>query len=316
MSEKPKVAFMWTGSCGGCDCSIVNIGEKLVDIADKIDIVLWPVATDFKYGHLDDFEENEIDLCVFNGAIVTDEHEEMAEKLRKKSEVLVGFGSCSHLGGIPGLGNFFTKNEILEEIYENVEGEPAKPSCHVETGELTLPEFQENVQTLSQVVAVDYLVPGCPPALDQIKKLFTAYLEDKMPEKGAVIAGDKNLCDECPRERDVKSIKTVKRPMEVDPDPEQCLLDQGILCLGPVTRSGCGGRCIKANMPCRGCYGTTPDIEDIGAKYISSIGSLIDYTDPEKIKETAEDVKDIAGTVYRFGLPASLLKGKIKGGDN
>ena len=96
-------------------------------------------------------------------------------------------------------------------------------------------------------------------------------------------------------------------------DPEKCFLELGIICLGPVTRSGCGETCINANMPCRGCFGPTKEVVDQGAKGLLAIASILGIAGEEKITE--EEVRklvdgfvDPAGTFYRFSLPASLLR--------
>jgi F420-non-reducing hydrogenase small subunit len=94
----------------------------------------------------------------------------------------------------------------------------------------------------------------------------------------------------------------------VHPDPETCLMEQGIICMGAATRSGCGWRCIGSNMPCRGCYGPLPNVQDQGAKILSAIASHIDSEDPAEVERILEGIPDPAGYFYRFGLPHSLLQ--------
>lgn len=98
------------------------------------------------------------------------------------------------------------------------------------------------------------------------------------------------------------------RPWQVIQDPERCLLEQGIVCAGSATRSGCNVRCPNSNMPCRGCYGPAPNVVDQGAKLISAIASIVDSKDPAEIDRILADVPDIMGYAYRFGLPGSLLQ--------
>ena len=88
------------------------------------------------------------------------------------------------------------------------------------------------------------------------------------------------------------------------------LLDQGILCMGPATRSGCGGLCPKANVPCRGCYGPAPNVTDQGAKMVSAISSVIDSQDPDEINRILDQIPDPVGTFYRFSIPESMLHRK------
>jgi len=108
-------------------------------------------------------------------------------------------------------------------------------------------------------------------------------------------------------------MKEIKRPYEIKIDPEKCFLVQGLICHGPFTRSGCGETCLRANMPCRGCFGPTKEVVDQGAKGLSMMASILGLEEEEKMSEA--DVRklinglvDPAGTFYRFSLPASLLR--------
>ncbi len=313
---KPKVALYWAGACGGCDVAVLDTNEKILDVANIVDIVLWPIALDFKYHHVEAMEDKSIDLCLFNGAIRNSEHEKFAKLLRAKSKVMVAFGACSCSGGIPGLGNFTNRAEIFERVY--IEAPSSANENHtfpqtltkVNEGELDLPEFFDTVLTLAQVVDVEYFVPGCPPPVDIILKVVDAFATGQLPPVGAVIASDKTLCDECERTKEEKKITKIWRPHEIIPDPKKCLLEQGLICCGPATRGGCGLRCIKANMPCRGCFGPPPGVIDQGAKMVSAIASIYQGDTEEDIARMMEEIVDPAGTFYRFGLADSMLKRK------
>jgi len=322
---KPKVAFYWCASCGGCEEAVVDLKEDILKVTDAVDIVLWPVALDFKKKDVEALGDGEIAVSFINGAVRTEEQEEMVKLLRTKSGLVVAFGSCAHIGGIPGLGNFWTRDTIFQRVYkevpsvENPEGTIPEEKTTVDVGELTLPEFYDTVKTLDQTIPVDYYLPGCAPPPDLIMNAVNAILTGELPEKGAVLAPDKSLCDTCPRNEtkpEKLSIKEIKRPHEIELDPEKCFLEQGIICVGPATRSGCGERCINANMPCRGCFGPVDGVIDQGAKALSAIVSLLGLEGEEKMTE--EDVEklvngivDPAGTFYRFSLPASLLRRRI-----
>ena len=321
---KPKVAFYWCASCGGCEEAVVDLNEDLLKVADAVDIVLWPVALDFKRKDVEALSDGEIAVSFINGAVRLEEQEEMVKLLRKKSGLVVAFGACAHLGGIPGLGNFWTRDEIFHRAYkevpsvENPEGTIPQEKTEIGIGELTLPEFYNTVKTLDQTIPVDYYLPGCPPPPDLILNAVTAILKGELPEKGAVLAPEKALCDTCPRAEkkpEKISITEIKRPWELKLDPEKCFLEDGVICLGPVTRSGCGETCINANMPCRGCFGPTKEVKDQGAKGLSMIASILGLEEEEKmteeeVKKLIDGIVDPAGTFYRFSLPASLLRRK------
>jgi F420-non-reducing hydrogenase small subunit len=315
---KPKVALYWAASCGGCEISILDIGDKILDLAAATEIVFWPCAIDFKYKDVEAMPDGSIDLTLFNGAIRTAENEHIAKLLRRKSKVLVAYGSCAHEGCIPGLANVTDREGIFERAYQTtpstVNPKKIRPqtSTKVPEGELRLPEFYDTVKTLAQTVDVDYFVPGCPPTGERTWEVLEAVLSNKLPEKGAVVgAGEKTVCEECPREKQEKRIKAFVRPHLVIPEPETCLLEQGIFCAGFATRSGCGAQCIQVNMPCRGCYGPPPKVIDQGAKMVSALGSVIDAEDPEEINRILDQIPNPIGYFYRFGLPYSILRRRI-----
>jgi F420-non-reducing hydrogenase small subunit len=276
---------------------------------------------DFKYKDIEVMEDGEITLCLFNGAIRTSENEHLAKLLRAKSKVMVAFGSCAYEGCIPGLANFYDKKTIFENVYKDSPSleESSKGVYPVEKttmpeGEINIPEFWNTVKPLNQVVDVDYYVPGCPPQSFQIAAVIDAVVDilkngKPLPPKGTVLgAGEQTCCEECPRERKEKKLKRFYRPQEIIPDPDLCLLDQGLVCMGPATRSGCDALCVKANIPCRGCYGPPPNVIDQGAKMVSALSSVIDSTDPEEIKKIIGTIADPLGTFYRFSLASSIMK--------
>ena len=314
------MAVYWAASCGGCCVSVLDVHEKLFDVVAAADLLFWPIALDTKYRDVEEMPDNHLDLTLFNGAIRNSENEHLAKLLRKKSKILVAYGSCAHLGGIPGLANFSSKEEIFKRVYHESESTtiPEKtlpsPSCEVKEGTLTIPEFFDDVRSLSQVTDVDYFIPGCPPQTDRLLEVFTAIVTGaELPPKGSVIgAGTKTQCDECIRKKTGnKQIKKFYRPWEIEDDGITCFLEQGVICMGPATRSGCGYRCIKGNAPCRGCYGPPAGVPDPGAKMMSAVAGIIDEKEPEEISKVVADIADPAGLFYRFSLPVSLIRRKV-----
>ncbi len=313
---KPKLAFYWAASCGGCEITITELGMRLVSVGEQVDIVFWPCLMDFKYSDVEALQEGEIDVCFFNGAIRCSENEHIAKLLRRKSKVLVSFGSCSHTGGIPGLANLYDAESILERVYDTVpsvdesRGTRPSPSFEVPEGTIEIPAFYDQVFTLAQTVDVDYFMPGCPPVVDQVWNTFQVILSGELPERGATIGVDpKTNCDACPRQKGESGfqVKAWRRPHEIELDPDLCFLAQGVICCGPATRAGCGLPCISGNMPCRGCYGPPEGVVDQGAKLLSAIGALIDTEEPEEVSKIMDTIVDPAGLSYRFGLANSLL---------
>ena len=317
---KLKLAVYWAAACGGCCVSVLDVHEKLFDIIASADLVFWPISMDIKYRDVEEMPDQHIDLTLFNGAVRNSENEHMAKLLRKKSKLLVAYGSCSHLGGIPGLANFSTKEEIFRRVYSesesviNPDDLGPLPEYEVKEGILDLPVFFNDVRSLAQVVEVDYFIPGCPPQTERLLEVFIAIVSGaELPPKGSVIGAEtKTQCDECIREKtENKRIKKFYRPWEIIDDEVSCFMEQGVICMGPATRAGCGYRCIKGNAPCRGCYGPPAGVTDPGAKMMSSIASIIDEKEPEEITRVLEDVTDPAGLFYRFSLPVSFIRRKL-----
>jgi F420-non-reducing hydrogenase small subunit len=317
--SKPCLAMYWACSCGGCDIAVLNIHEGILDVDANFDVVFWPVAMDSKYEDVRALPDNSISVCLFNGGIRNDENEEMAHLLRRKSQILVAFGSCACEGCIPGLGNLYGAQSLLESSFATLTTEnplrviPQSVTC-VPEGELHLPKLLPYLKTLDQVVEVDYYVPGCPPESPQIAAVVDLLIQAfrdgvRLPPRGAVLgAGNSTVCDECPRKKSEKRITAFRRIGTFQPNLEECLLEQGILCSGIATRSGCQARCPTANMPCIGCYGPAPDVVDQGARMLSAVASVVEGKTAAEIGRVLAEVLDPAGTFYRFGLAHSLLK--------
>jgi F420-non-reducing hydrogenase small subunit len=321
---KPKLALYWAASCGGCEIAVLAINEKILKVAEAFDVVMWPCVIDGKTRDIEKMADGEITLCLFNGSIRTSEQEYMARLFRAKSKVLVAFGSCAHEGGIPSLGNLNNKEEIFDTVYfdnpslDNPKKIVPQPETKVPEGTLHLPHFYDTVKSLGQTVEVDYYLPGCPPEAERIWDAIVAILEGKLPPPGSVIGADTTVCDECPRTRAEKKIKEFKRTWEIIPDPDTCLLEQGLICNGIATRAGCGARCPQVSSPCIGCYGPNENVLDHGARLMSALASVIDSEDPEEIKAIIEKgIPDPVGSFYRFGLATSLLRrGKVPANGN
>ncbi len=119
MADKPKVAIMWLGGCGGCDEAVVDLNENVLKVASAVDFVLWPVALDFKYHHIEAMKDGEITLSIINGSVRNSELEEFAKVLRKKSQLVLAFGACACFGGTPGLANFRSRDDIFQWVYKD-----------------------------------------------------------------------------------------------------------------------------------------------------------------------------------------------------
>jgi F420-non-reducing hydrogenase small subunit len=299
---------------------VVDLAEDLLAVVEKVDIVLWPVALDFKYRDVEAMADQSIFATLLNGAIRSSEQEAMAHLLRRKSRYLIAYGSCACTGGIPGLANQFPREQILRFNYEEapsvVNESKVRPQLVFEEAGRRphLPELRHVVRSLDQVVEVDYYIPGCPPTPKITQAAVAALLDGRLPPKGAVLAPDIALCEECPR-RDSKptnvAFTAFKRTHQQLLDPQLCLLAQGVVCMGPATRQGCGAQCLAGNMPCTGCFGGTDRVKDQGAKILSSLCANLVAKEEAEIDAVLAGIPDPVGTFYRYGLAKSLLRRKV-----
>lgn len=325
---RPRLAIYWASACGGCEVSLLNIGEKILLLGESFEIVFCPCLADFKLEDVRGYPDGHIDLCLFNGSVHSAENREMAYLLRRKSRILVAFGSCAHEGCVPGLANLSTPAEILETVYRGTgsAGDPQGPLPNARTdvpeGELALPALLRSVMTLDQVERVDYFVPGCPPESPRVWEVLELFIGVFLggaapPPAGAVLgAADAAVCEECPRVRASRRVQRFFRPFEITPEPDTCLLEQGLICMGVATRGGCGALCPRAGMGCRGCYGAPAGVVDQGARMIAAIAAVLDAGSPkggegdlvEAVEAAMRTVVDPVGTFYRYSLAHSLLR--------
>jgi len=316
--SKPKMAYYLAGGCAGCDIAMVDLADALVDVLSALDVVFFaPTVADVKYKDFEGLPDGSVDVGFFSGNIRNKEHEHMAKVMRAKCKVLIAFGICACTGGIKGLVNLHSTEELLEKAFkdtfstDNPEGVLPKTKVVVEGKyELELPELIE-AKTLDQVVEVDYYVGGCPPHYEHIKKAVGAILEGKLPPKGSWITMGHAVCDVCPRNpvkrgEKKKAVTEVKRVIEGELPEDVCLLEAGYLCLGPITQGDCGALCLKVNMPCRGCGGPLPGVRDYGLRAISAIASVLES------EELVDKIEDPVHLFYRYSLPGSMIRKRIK----
>jgi len=284
-----KVAEEWLNICGGCEVSILDIGEPLLDLLPQLNFVHMPVLMDHKYygqtGEGQELEIPEADVGIISGGVRNEKEKHVAEEMRAKCKTLIALGACACHGGIPAMANMYTLETLYDKVYR--ESETTEPG---DTPSDNLPPLLDRVYALDEIVTVDVYIPGCPTNPNIIVQALTSLLEGKPFE-----LAERSVCDECPVKREKKAsggeIKRTLDGMEFHQDQPwentRCFMEQGYLCLGPVTRSGCGNkepnngdevtvpRCIKGYMPCRGCFGpirkgANPLVDMMSA--ISSIG--------------------------------------------
>lgn len=317
---KPRVAFYWNASCGGCEEAVVDLGEGFAALLEKLEVVFWPVALDFKRRDVEAIPDGGIDVAFVNGAVRLSEQDDWAHLLRRKARILVSFGACAHMGGVVGLGNLSEPEEILEAAYRSPPsisnpGAPL-PGRRVDAAghDLSLPVLLSRTLPLAEVVPVDYTIPGCPPSPPVIASAIDRILSGEPPAPGAVLAPNAALCESCPRRQSRPERLEVRelRRMATSAIDERCFLAQGLVCLGPGTRQGCQPGCVEVGMPCRGCFGPLDGVRDAGAAMLSAFASLLRGGE-EELAALAAALPDPAGTFWRYSLAAGLVPRRPRG---
>jgi len=285
-----KVAEEWLNICGGCEVSILDIGEPLLDLLPQLQFVHMPVLMDHKYfgqtGEGTELEIPEADVGIISGGVRNEKEKHVAEAMRESCTTLIALGSCACFGGIPAMANMFKLDDLYEKVYRE-----SKTTDSADTPSENLPPLLESLKAVDEVVNVDVSIPGCPTAPGLIAEALTALLKGEAFE-----LPERSVCDDCPVKREKKaSGGTIERPLkgvefkQGEPwENTRCFMEQdpAVLCLGPVTRSGCSTgtdahgdakvpRCVKGYMPCRGCFGpirkgANPLVDMMGA--LTSIG--------------------------------------------
>jgi F420-non-reducing hydrogenase small subunit len=319
MAEKVKVGFLLLGGCAGCEMSVVDLSEKLVDALAHLEVVFWaPTVADVKYNDLEAMDDGFIDVAFIDGMVRLDEHIHMAKVMRKKAKTVIAFGICAALGGTAGMSSLYTKDELFAKAFvntpttDNPDGVYPQPHCVADGKyELTLPAYEDKVRTLDQIIEVDYYIGGCPPHHSHVGAAVAALLSGQLPAKGSWISSGHAVCDVCSRNPVLKGehgrtmVHEVKRTVDGVPDQEICLLQQGYICFGPITQGDCGGSCLNVNIPCRGCGGPMPGVKDFGAQAMSSIGSIL--KDERTTATLMEKYPNLAKFFYRYALPSGIL---------
>ena len=172
---KKKLATIWLGGCSGCHMSLLDIDERILEVAKLADIVKSPIV--------DGKELPEVDIALVEGAITSDEHYREMLHIRKQAKIVIAFGDCAVMTNVTGMRNYFPLKEVFDTAYVNAisndkEGQvPDDPS---------LLKLNDKVLPLQDVVKVDFVLPGCPPDADTIFYVLFEFLNDRLPDLGKV----------------------------------------------------------------------------------------------------------------------------------
>ena len=170
MDQKVKLATVWLGGCSGCHMSFLDLDERLIDLAARVQLCASPFMDVKKMG--------DVDLALVEGAVANEDHLEMLRNVREHAKILVAMGDCAVTGNVTAMRNIFSVEDVLQRAYVDtaavVVGVPRG-------GDGVIPRLLPKVVPLHQLVHVDHYLTGCPPGADQIYELVTALLDGRPP---------------------------------------------------------------------------------------------------------------------------------------
>ena len=267
--------------------ALVDVGKGFLDLLSRAELAFSPVLMDAK-------EITEVDLLLVEGSVRNEEDRHLLAEARDKAQCLVAFGTCATFGGVPGLANRLPVDDLLGGIYglEALgEGVPA-PCAHL----LPLDSYTE----------VDCYIPGCPPPSRHLGDILAALVTGSDPPRI-----ETPVRSECQRTAGPEPLEALARPLSKAPEPEKCLLVQGFLCMGSVTRGGCGAACTAVHVPYTGCRGPTNHLplesrHGIYRDIVSRISHLLDMP----VREVEGQLTDLPHTLYAHSLASQALRRK------
>lgn len=168
-ADKPKIAIVALTSCEGCQFALLDLGEKFLELVEKVEMIDW--------GMIEDQEDSgvDLDIAIVEGTPITEENVETLKKLRKRSKLLVVLGNCAAMGGIPEIKNYHEGKNTIKHVYRYIQG--------IENTE---------IKEVDNFVKVDFVFPGCPITAEEFLKYFPDLLEGRIPDRT-----DQPVCVEC-----------------------------------------------------------------------------------------------------------------------
>jgi NAD-reducing hydrogenase small subunit len=169
---KVRLATTSLAGCFGCHMSLLDIDEKLFELAGLAEFDRSPF-TDIKHC-------GPCDIALIEGGVCNSENVHVLRELRANAKILVAVGACAINGGVPALRNRLKIGDILAQVYrDEATGEVAIPN------DPELPASLDKIYPINEIVRVDYFLPGCPPSGDAIWKYLTDLILGRVPRLDA-----------------------------------------------------------------------------------------------------------------------------------
>ena len=246
--EDVSIGISSLSSCGGCAAVFVRNSDELGWLTDNVNVQYCPML-------MDQEEIKEVHFAIVDGAVRTREDEEKLFEVRRKSQFLIGWGTCAVFGGVPALANSYDLEELISESY----GRTTDPFLYYLADDGVSPDtathyleahLQRKVRSISDVVKVDFFLPGCPPTLELLIELIRELNGEQSRRTNRKI-----VCSECTRKNKKGEIGTIRILPTKTVNAETCFLSLGFMCMGFLTRGGCMAACPSGGLTCWGCRG-------------------------------------------------------------
>jgi NAD-reducing hydrogenase small subunit len=164
-----RLATVWLDGCSGCHMSFLDLDERLLEIAEKAEIVYSPIIDVKEY-------PEDVDFCLVEGAVSSEEDLHKIRLVRARTKTLISFGDCAVTANVPSLRNPIGVQPLLDRAYvENANLNPGPPTR-------VIPMLLPTAQPVHRHVKVDLFLPGCPPSADLIYRVLTDLLDGKVPD--------------------------------------------------------------------------------------------------------------------------------------
>jgi F420-non-reducing hydrogenase small subunit len=287
-----QVAIVSLSSCLGCQMVFLSLEEYLFTLISENNVTYAPFIMDQK-------NLPQADLILVEGAVRNGEDFRKAKEAREKAGYLIALGTCACHGGVQGLADMISEERLMRRRFGAGAGFDGEP------------QGVKRLLPLDSYVRVDAYLPGCPPPLELLKSFLEFAIAGTLPSREG-----SSVCSECAVSGMALPQPGPRRTTEAEPQAGKCLLEQGFLCMGPLTRDGCGAVCVsELGIPCDGCRGPS----DAVLKYqtrdprAETMRRLARATG-KKPGDLREAIPDPAQTYFRYCLAEPLLRRRRPGG--
>ena len=287
-----RVALTSLSSCMGCQMVFLSMEEYLFTLIGENNVAYAPFIVDQK-------ELPEVDLILVEGTVRNGEDFRRAREAREKAGQLVALGTCACHGGVQGLADMFSEERMMRRRFgRGVSFDGA-------------PQGVRRLLPLDSYVRVDAYLPGCPPPLELFRTFLEFALSGTLPSREG-----SSVCSECAVSGMPLPQTGPQRATDAAPVTGKCLLEQGFICMGPLTRDGCGAICVsERGVPCGGCRGPSDSVLAYAAQDPRSetLRRLARATG-RNLRDIEGVIKDPAHTFFKFCIAEPLLRRRRLGG--